>query len=128
MELTASKLITVFNFPTAAFQKFQLHFLKYVVLSTWVRTRMFNLLNGHLPLVAIVPHPYTYCMSVWKRWYSFMFSFYVLLTAKKYTEAVFRLVIKISFLLPSYFPNLINKSVHFLDICTWRFTIKSGKE
>jgi hypothetical protein len=47
----------------------------------------------------------------------FMCSIYVLLTTTKYTEAVSRLVIKISFLLPSYFLNLINKiGINLIEI------------
>ena len=109
LETDASKFLTVFNFPTAALKMFQLHFLKYFVVISRVRTWIFILFNGQLELVAIVQHLFTHCLSVWKILYSVMFSFYVLLTAKKYTEAVFRLNVKIYFLLPSYFPKLITK-------------------
>ena len=109
MDHTASKPLTVFNFTKAALKKFQLHFKKYVAVISRVRTWMLILFNGQLKLLAIVLHLFKICLSVRKMWHFFMSSFYVLLTAKKYTEAVFRLVIKMYFLLPSYFPNLITK-------------------
>jgi hypothetical protein len=64
MDLTAAKLLTVFNFPTAALKMFQLHFFKYSVVISRVRTRMFSLFNDHLELVANVPHFYAQCLSV----------------------------------------------------------------
>jgi hypothetical protein len=65
MDLTASKLLTVFNFPTDALKNFQVHFLKYcIIVISRVRIRIFSLFNGHLELVAIVLHLYTHCPSV----------------------------------------------------------------